>query len=205
MVVVAVILVFVPKGGGDSEGPFKHDPETPPFEFVPAKVLSVPTNPDADEAALQTRAEAPAAEVTKAMDALYISAFLDPANWQDGTYDDVWALFDPGSGTEAQAQIEVVTAGTGAGAAFDSIVPIGDSTLSTKVLFDPADEPYSVIAIVRFKARGSGIDGQDVEIMSSGQYVFQRVEGSWMVVSFKVLRDDEMRVRRSPSPSGSSV
>ena len=35
---------------------------------------------------------------------------------------------------------------------------------------------------------------------SKGQYVFQRVDGDWRVVSFKVLRDNEVQAP-SPSPS----
>lgn len=205
MVLVAVILVFLLKGGGGNKGPFTHDPQTPPFAFQTAKVLTVPTNAKADAATLKTKAKAPAAEVTKVMDALYIGAFLDPSNWRDGSYDDVWTFFEPGAGTEAQAQVETVTAGTGAGAAFDMILPTGSSTLKAKVLFDPKDEPYSVVAIVKFKATGSGKDGQDLLILSKGQYVFQKIDGSWKVVSFKVLRNDEQQAAPSPSASGSST
>ena len=35
---------------------------------------------------------------------------------------------------------------------------------------------------------------------SKGQYVFQQVDGDWRVVSFKVLRDNEVQAP-SPSPS----
>lgn len=204
MAVIAVILVFLLSGGGGNSGPLTHDPETPPFAFETSKVLSVATSPDADAEALKTDAKAPAAEVTKVMDALYIDAFLDPGNWQDGSYDDVWTFFDTGSGTEAQAQVETVTAGTGAGDAFDTILPTGSSTLKAKVLFDPKDEPYSVVAIVKFKATGSSKDGQDLLMLSKGQYVFQKIDGSWKVVSFKIMRNDEQQAAPSPSASGSS-
>jgi len=68
------------------------------------------------------------------------------------------------------------------------------------VLFDLKDQPYSVVAITRFEAVGSGTNGQDVRMTSRGQYVFQRVDGEWRVVSFKVLRDNEVQAP-SPSPS----
>ena len=68
------------------------------------------------------------------------------------------------------------------------------------MLFDLKDQPYSVVAITRFEAVGSGKDGQDVRMTSKGQYVFQRVDGDWRVVSFKVLRDNEVQAP-SPSPS----
>ncbi len=203
MVVVAVILVFLLKDGGGSKGPFDPGPETPDFAFQTSKLLVVPTTAKAQTEKLRTKAKTPAADVKKIMDALYINAFLDPGNWQGASYDDVWTLFDGGSGTEAQAQVDTLTAGTGAGAAFDTILPIGTSTLKMKVLFDPKEAPYSVVAIVKFKALGAGKDGQDLQMLSTGQYVFQKVDGSWKVVSFKVVRNDEQQAAASPSPSAS--
>ena len=156
MVVVAVILVFLLKGGGGDKGPFTPDPQTPAFAFETSKVLVVATTTDAKAETLKTKAKVPGDEVKKIVNALYINAFLDPSNWEAGSYDDVWALFDTGSGTEAQTQVDTLTAGTGAGDTFDTILPTGTSTLNMKVLFDPKDAPYSVVAIVKFKATGSG-------------------------------------------------
>ena len=69
------------------------------------------------------------------------------------------------------------------------------------MLFDLKDQPYSVVAITRFEAVGSGKAGQDdVRMTSKGQYIFQRVDGDWRVVSFKVLRDNEVQAP-PPSPS----
>ena len=77
----------------------------------------------------------------------------------------------------AQAQVETLTAGTGAGDTFEQILPDAGK-LKAKVLFDRKDQPYSVVAITRFEAVGSGKDGQDnVRMTSRGQYVFQRVDG----------------------------
>ena len=205
VVFVAVILVFLVRGGGGDNGPFTPDPETPPFAFETSKLLVVPTNADANTDTLDTKAKIPANDIQEIMNALYINAFLDPSNWQDGSYDDVWTLFDTGSGTEAQTQVDTLTAGTGAGDAFDTILPTGTSTLKMKVLFDPKDLPYSVVAIVKFKATGSGKDGQELQMVSKGQYVFQRVDGSWKVVSFRVVRNDEQQAAPSPSASGSST
>ena len=49
-----------------------------------------------------------------------------------------------------------------------------------------------MVAITRFEAVGTGKDGDDVRMTSRGQYVFQQVDGEWRVVSFKVLRDNEV-------------
>jgi len=157
-------------------------------------------------AELQADAEVAADDVTVQMDALYIGAFLDPDNWLDGSYDSVWELFESDASTEAQAQVETLTAGVGAGDAFEQILP-DEGTLKTKVLFDQDEQAFSVVAITRFEAVGTGKDGSDVRMTSRGQFVFQQVDGEWRVVSFKVLRDNEVEASApaSESPSGSTA
>lgn len=202
MAVVAVIVAFLLLGGGGGgAGALSAGPGTPDFAFETTKVLAIPTRADAEAEQLRSKAQAPAAAVTKIMDAIYTGAFLDPGNWQDGSYDKVWTLFDQGAGTEAQAQVDTLTAGSSAGGAFDTILPSAGSTLKIKVLLDPKDAPYSVVAIVRFRATGRGKDGQNLQMLSTGQFLFQRVDGSWKVVSFKVVRNDR---QRPSSPSSST-
>ena len=70
------------------------------------------------------------------------------------------------------------------------------------MLFDLQDQAFSVVAVTHFEAVGSGKDGQDVLMTSRGQFVFQRVDGDWRVVSFKVLRDNEVQ---TPSPSAGAT
>lgn len=134
-------------------------------------------------------------------------AFLDPDNWLEGSYDGVWELFESSASTEAQEQVETLTAGVGAGDAFEQILPeLG--TLKTKVLFDQKEHAFSVVAITRFEAVGTGKEGDDVRMTSRGQFVFQQVDGEWRVVSFKVLRDNEVEASSSPAsatPSGSTA
>jgi hypothetical protein len=76
-----------------------------------------------------------------------------------------------------------------------------------KILFDQKERAYSVVAITRFEAVGTGTDGDDVRMTSMGQYVFQKVDGAWRVVSFKVMRNNELEATPSPSatPSGSTA
>ena len=200
---IAVVIAVLLLGGGDSlPGIIGPDPlETPEFAFETTKVTSVPTRADAQDGELNAEATPVANEVEDAMDALYIGAFLDPGNWQEGAYDDVWDLFEPGAGAEAQAQVDTLTAGTGAGDAFDEIQPVM-GVLNTKVLFDQKDRAFSAVAIVKFGARGKSKEGQDVRISSEGQFVFQQVDGVWKVVSFRVLRDDRP-VEPPPSASAS--
>lgn len=207
--VAAVVLGFVFLGGDGGGIPGfggSPKPPTPEFAFDVKKVTPVATRDDVKHAELQTDAEAAADEVTTQMDALYLGAFLDPDNWLDGNYDSVWELFDSGASTEAQTQIETLTAGVGAGDAYEQILP-NEGTLKTKVLFDQKEKAFSVVAITRFEAVGSGKDGDDVRMTSRGQFVFQRVDGQWRVVSFKVLRDNEVEASASSSatPSGGTA
>jgi len=196
--VVLGILLLGGKGALPGFGP--TTPPTPDFAFAKAKVSTVPTRAGVKIAKLKATAKVAADEVAKTMDVLYIGAFLDPGNWQAASYGDVWDLFDTGASAEAQQQVDTLTAGTGAGAAFDAIVPVSGS-LKAKVLFDQKDQPFSVVAIVQFEATGSGTDGQDLQINSKGQFVFQKVDGAWKVVSFRVLRNDIPVVTVSATPT----
>jgi hypothetical protein len=203
-IVVAVVLGVLSLGGrGAIPGFGPSTPPTPKFAFTMAKVVAVPTQAGVKVSTLKTTARSAAAEVKKTMDSLYVGAFLDPGNWQAGSYGDVWDLFETGASTQAQKQVDTLTAGTGAGATFDAIAPKNGS-LKTKVLFDQKGEPFSVVAIVRFEATGSGKDGRDLQMNSQGQFVFQRVDGAWKVVSFRVLRNDIPSATATPTPTESA-
>jgi hypothetical protein len=199
VVLAAVVLGFVLLGGADGIPIIggSPNPPTPEFAFKMTKVTPVATNSESTHEDLASKADEAADQVDDQMDALYIGAFLDPDNWLEGSYDGIWELFDEGASAEAQLQVDTLTAGIGAGEVFDQILP-ESGVLRTKVLFDLQDEAYSVVAITRFEAVGSAKDGQDMLMTSRGQFVFQQVDGDWRVVSFKVLRDNEVEAA-SPS------
>jgi hypothetical protein len=48
-----------------------------------------------------------------------------------------------------------------------------------------------LVSVVRFSAIATGSD--EVILRSSGQFLFERVGGSWRIVSFDVTRDDRER------------
>jgi hypothetical protein len=203
VVAAAVVLGFVLLGGADGL-PIIGDsprPPTPEFAFKMTKITPVATSSESKHDDLATKAQEAAAQVGEQMNALYVGAFIDPDNWLDGSYDALWDLFDEGASAEAQLQVDTLTAGTEAGEAFEQILP-ASGVLKTKVLFDLQDEAYSVVAVTRFEAVGSGKDGGDVRMTSKGQFVFQQVDGDWRVVSFKVLRDNEVQ---APSPSAGAT
>jgi hypothetical protein len=213
VLVVGVVLVIV-LGGGDGAGGIipgvggDEGPQTPEFAFETAKILAVPTRVDVTPEELKPNAEPVAAEIEDLMDTLYLEAFFDVDNWQVGTYDEVWPLFDASAGAQAQAESDVLTAGAGAGDAFERIDP-GFAELKTKVLLDHQDRPVSAVAVVIFRATGRGKDGgSDVLMQSNGQFTFRQVDGEWLIVAFHVVRNDEEQVAEpggTASPSAEAT
>ena len=211
LVLIAVgVLLFVLTGGSD--GPLGQAvgggaPDTPAFEFKLSKPKVVVTAADAKPKEVQAAAATAAKGATEALDTFYTEAFLDPANWQDGQYDDAFGAFTPRAAALAERQLDAMTAGSGAGEALTSIVPL-PSTLKVRVLIDPKGLAYSTVGVVTFRAKGTGDAGIHM-FVSKGQYILQKVDGEWTVVSFSVGRDDAEKAptgstSSSPSEAGSS-
>lgn len=200
MVAALVGVIVVALSGGD--GPldvFDGDtPETPAFAFEVAKPKPVETATDPNHQAMAA-AEAPADAVAARLDDLYTGAFLDPANWMEGNYDEILDLFDREARDAAERQLDVLTAGPRAAGSFETITPM-PSTLKLHVLFDPAGVPHSVEGSARFAAKGTGADGL-VFFVSKGQFIFEKSDDTWLVVSFSVQRSDEAREPRAASSS----
>jgi hypothetical protein len=199
---IAVAAVVVLAGGDTSLGGIvgPDEPETPEFAFERSKLTAVETaaKPNHKQAVISARE--PAEAVTDQLDALYIAAFLDPANWLEGDYDDVLGFFTGGARDEAERRLDVLTAGPGAADAFDAIQPVVGG-LRLHVLLDPGGVPRAVEGTARFIARGRGADG-DVMMVSKGEFIFEKDDGEWLVMSFSVQRDDEAR---EPKPSASAT
>jgi hypothetical protein len=212
LVLVAVgVLLFVLTGG--SNGPLGQAvgadaPETPAFDFKVSKPKVVVTAADAKPKEAQAAAASAAKGTTAALDTFYTAAFLDPGNWRDGEYDEAFQGFTPRAGALAQKQLEAMTAGTASADSFDTITPLA-SMLKVKVLIDPKGLPYSAVGVVKFQARGTGSAGAHI-FVSKGQYILQKIDGNWTVVSFSVNRDDKEKAppsgssSTSPSEAGSS-
>lgn len=200
--VVGVIVSL--SGGGAIELPGLDGddaPETPEFAFEASdpKTVETAAEPDRDEATAAARA--PSKAVMHRLDELYTAAFLDPGNWMEGEYDDVLDFFSEEARDAAEKQLDVLTAGPEAAAAFDTIEP-RPSTVKLRVLLDLARVAHAVEGSARFVAIGSGADAQ-VALVSEGAFVFEKIDGEWLVVSFSVSRSDDER-QPKPSPSSSS-
>jgi hypothetical protein len=123
------------------------------------------------------------------MSGLYAAAFLDPANWQSGTYDAVWGYFEPGAAAAAKQDLNALTAGEGAGERYTSITP-DKGKLDVKVLFDERDRPAGYSADLVFTANAVDANGSVTKLFSSGAYILRATSKGWKVTSYEVQRND---------------
>jgi hypothetical protein len=200
LVVIGVLGFVLFGGGGDGGliGGGGEDDTIPAFDFKVGKTSAVSVT--ADKEKTPDVAKTAATDITSALDTLYTEAFLDPANWRDGSYDEVWPVFADSATGEAQQDADALTVGTGGGEAFQKIVePKG--RIQVKVLLNDKDRIATAVAIVRFSAVGTRKDGKLTVFRSAGQYFMQPGDDGWQVYSFSVNRDDQLR---EPKPSASA-
>ena len=208
LVAVVAVVIFSLAGGDAIELPDltgEETPETPEFAFERSRPTAVETAAEPQHQAATEAARGPAEATTEQLDGLCTAAFLEPGNWMDGDYDDVLTFFAGDARDAAEGQLDVLTAGPSAGDAFDSITP-KSGTVKVRVLMAPEGAPYAVQSTARFVARGIG-DGGKVSLVSRGQFIFEKDDGEWRVVSFSVQRNDEAieaepGATTSTSPSG---
>ena len=115
LVLVAVVVVaaigvgaYLALSGGSgsssSPAPRTTSAATPAFAFRVHDAVAVPTT-DIATKKLRTAAAHAADAVAKTMSGLYAAAFLDPANWQSGSYGAVWSYFDAGAAATARHDV----------------------------------------------------------------------------------------------------
>jgi hypothetical protein len=181
---------------------------TPAFAFAVARSGALPTaairsrKPVRTDPLLHLRGASRLASkrAIASITRLYRSAFLDPAHWQSGTYESLWRDFARAATAKARKDVRVLTAGAAAGEAYDAIVP-RPSAISTTVLLERKGKPVMVLVNARFRALGRRIAGSsNTRFDSTGRFFFQRVGGSWKIVSYDVRRSDE-RVEKNLASS----
>jgi hypothetical protein len=208
LVAAGVVLLLVLGGGGDGPlgglipGGDDRSDVTPAFDFRSSKTAVVATVPEADVAALKTEAEAVTQDVIPVVDDLYTNGFLDPTNWREDDYEEVFALFSDEAAGAAQEGVETLTLGASAGDVFDTVTP-ERGTLRFRVLFDPDGNPATVVVDVRFVALGAKQDGTYLSIVSQGSLFLEDV-GGWKITAFDVDRADDETRPPSPSPAAST-
>jgi hypothetical protein len=161
--------------------------ETPTLEFTKATKELVRTAPGPINRRHRKAIEHAATTVRSILTDLYTEAFLDPANWQQGRYTDAFGAFAGGARKEAEAHPDLLTAGAQAGERYDSILP-ESGRVATRILLDRTGRPTLLVSIVRFSAAALG--AEPFTFRSDGQFFFERIHGSWRIVSFHVTRTD---------------
>ncbi|MGQ0670598.1 MAG: hypothetical protein ACT4PO_13150 [Actinomycetota bacterium] len=211
-VIVAAVVVVAGLGvgaflllrdGADGSGGFfggGPDNTIPEFDFTVGQATAISTtNPESKE--LAAAAETAADQVVEPMTALYVEAFLDPANWREGTYDEVWALFEKEAATSAQEDMEILTLGTQAIDAYEKVEPV-KGKLSFRVLLDDEGNPATIVVVVRFVANAEAEGGDVIAIVSTGQYFLRDTGDGWKVYSYDITREDHAKAP-SPAPAAS--
>src|SRR5207253_7017535 len=120
--------------------------QTPKFAFqlVSAKAIPGSEHTSGDTGAV---AQKSANDIRFVLDRMYALAFLDPSNWQSGSYDSVFGFFDRGAAAhKAQADAATLTLGN-AGSRFSDVQP-ASGTLAVRVLLDKGGVPISASAAV---------------------------------------------------------
>jgi hypothetical protein len=176
-------------GATPSEGDVTP-PGIPVFRFAKSTRELVRTSAVRIGKRQREASERAATAVRSILTDLYTEAFLDPANWERGSYDTAFRGFAPGARKQAEAHPGLLTAGTQAGDRYDWILP-GSGRIATRILLDRAGKPTLLVSVVRFSAAALG--AEPFTLRSNGQFFFERVGGSWKIVSFHVMRTDAPR------------
>ncbi len=205
MLVAGGLVFFLTRG--DGKIPFidggNDTPPIAPLEFKIRKTRAVATSDSADKETLAQQAASVGEQLTPMLNDLFTAAFLDPENWKDGDYTQVWEAFADDAKGSAQQAVETLTAGATAGDVYDQIQPTKGS-LEFDVLFDQDDAPTSVVVKFRFYAFGTRTDGTYTTIVSHGQ-LFLADPGSWVISAFDVKRGDRAAEPPAPSPGPSTT
>jgi ketosteroid isomerase-like protein len=191
VVVAGVIVAFaLTRNKSSSPGTVSGSSSYGGFQFSDVKYDPVTTVVGADQKKANNAAKQASVQVTSQLNTLYGEGFLDPANWQKGSYASALAVFDAHAAAQAQQQIDTLTAGTAAGASFTTITPQG-SKLHIDVLVDKGNNPVSAIGELEFRASAMGKDGTVTKLISKATYIFTQEGGVWKITSFNVQREDK--------------
>jgi hypothetical protein len=191
VVIAGVIVAFaLTRNKSSNAGVVSGSPSYGGFQFSGVRYDPVTTAVGGDQKKADNAAKQASAQVTNQLNTLYGEGFLDPANWQKGSYTSALAVFDAKAAAQAQLQIDTLTAGTAAGTTFTTITPQA-SKLHIDVLVDKGNNPVSAIGQLEFRAIAHAKDGTVTRLISKGTYVFTQESGVWKITSFNVQREDK--------------
>lgn len=153
---------------------------TPRFVFDVGKVGAVGVDKEA-EASVPKEVVRQARQV---LDRLYTIGFVDPAEWQGGTFPSLPELFSETAAGRLDRDLEDLTLGRSA-AGVERVEP-GPSKLQLSFLLDDRQQPLTAIAQASFRADGTATDGSALQIRHGGRYILELSAGSWKIVAYQV-------------------
>jgi hypothetical protein len=228
LVVVAIgagVFIAVRKNQQATTG-VTYSAQTPHLTWTIVGVNPVSATPNNSAAVKAANLVAPPVE--NAMKLYYENAFLDPNAWKNAQYQHAFNLMVPARQSDAQAQVDTITAGTDAKNLYTAITPLKSSSIQIKVLVDSKGKPVTAVAIVDFKAKATTKSGGTHIIESTGQWFLQNVaqinQGStipgqspaasasvasgapqWMIIAWSATRPDIAPPSVSATPGSSAT
>jgi len=190
-----VVVVLAAAGGAwlwlATGSPAAQSPDPPPPSASPSpsayalevtlrRVKAIPVSGTVKKRKLRAPAEA----VRQTFTDLYATAFVDPARWEGGAFPGLFDHFAPAAREEARRHLDDLTLGRAA--EHLSAVRPEWARLDVRFLLGPARVPVAAQASMRFAATAFAGDGTEVPVRHRGEYVLERLEGRWLVVSYRV-------------------
>ncbi|MGH2572123.1 MAG: hypothetical protein ACRDGU_01305 [Actinomycetota bacterium] len=151
-------------------------PPRPPFVLPLVNVAASSTGRVRHRAARDV-----AAGIQTTLSRFYDRVFLDPLSWKN-VPDDAWDAFAPSVRDRAISDAKSLTPGD-IGPQLAGLAA-GRSSLGVRVLLDPRGRPHAAIANVVFRADGTLLDGDRVEVVGQGSYLLRPGRGGWLIVGY---------------------
>ena len=184
----ALIIVFhsnrsTPAGSSGGSGSEGQGPPVGNFAFDVREVKAVPTGKTAQ---MNQRAAKASKGISRVLDSLYYTGFLNPDAWQHADYGEAWKLFAPEAVSGARKDVRTITLGPDAGSRFQSVTAGNTSALFVKVLLDPGGHPATASVAVHFVAKAVEQAGGTDTIESSGEFFLSPGPHGWAITGYQV-------------------
>jgi hypothetical protein len=189
LAVLGVALsLLLGQGGAVRRG----DPDVPAFSFTVRRVdgrsVAGPARPK------QLRPGVDGVRAT--LDAMYAAGFLDPSEWEEGTFPGVIAAFSGPAAAEARRDLPDLSLGK-TSMLIEAVRP-RKGHLDVRFLLGPGGHPYAAVARTDFTATARARDGEEILVQHEGRYLMRPQEGGWTIIGYQV--DGELGPKQEGGP-----